>query len=77
MYVSPAKQAAEGLQLQPVQGLGWWWNEWYTIWTGKKWLPARKISASLALEWKLDQMEKNWNQHVRLYRHDGKAWRAA
>lgn len=53
-------------------GLGWWWSseDWYTVWNGSKWLPSKLLDSSDATEWRLNEMEKNWNKAVYLYRYD-------
>ena len=72
MYV----KVANAQRSNPAHGLGFWpFDSWYTIWDGKKWLPQRYLSSGAALDWRLDQMEKNWNQAVKLYKHSNNAWR--
>jgi hypothetical protein len=62
---------------KPVEGLGVfsWWHDWYTVWNGAKYLPARKLSSGNAMSWRLNEMEKNWGKTVYLYRYDGSSWR--
>lgn len=71
----PPEPALPGV---PPEALGYIWiwaKDYYTIWDGAKWLPARYITSGSALDWLLDVKERNWGKAVTQYKKVGPAWK--
>lgn len=62
---------------ESTQGLGFFWiwaKDYYTVWTGSKYLPARYLTRSAATDWYLDSKEKYWDQSTRLLKKVDGLW---
>lgn len=71
----PAEPALPGV---PPEALGYIWiwaKDYYTIWDGTKWLPARYVTSGSALDWLLDVKERNWGKSVTQYKKVGSQWK--
>lgn len=62
---------------------GWAWSRaWYTIWNGRGWLNARKLSPGEAEDWHVTQLEAmgfaqkpgQTLSNISLWRWNGKTW---
>lgn len=68
-------------QAHGVQGFAFF-PQWYTIWNGRAWLNARKLSAGEAEDWHVTQLESmSFRQRpgeslgsISLWRWNGKIW---
>lgn len=67
----------EQLPSETTQGLGFFWiwaKDYYTVWNGTGYLPARYLTRSVANDWYLDMKEKYWNQSTRLLKKVDGLW---
>jgi hypothetical protein len=65
-----------------VSGGGFWSSSaWYTIWNGRGWLNARKLTADQAQDWHVVQLEAMGGRqplgNIQLWKWNGNAWQRA
>lgn len=77
VYLFLRKPKAPELPGSAPSGLGFIWiwaKDYYTVWNGTKYLPARYTTSGAAMDWLLDEKERNWGKTVNQFKKVGSNW---